>query len=414
MKGKALNPWAVVGLLWLAYFLNQADRQIFNVTLPLIQKEFGFSSAEMGLVATIFTVVFGLLVPFAGYAGDRFRKSRVVVLSLLVFSAGTLLTGAATGLVMLIIFRGIATGAGEAFYSPAATSWIADKHEARKATALSIHHTANYAGVVFGSLLIGLIADRFGWRVSFAVFGAVGLVWAAVIAISARGEPIIEKPPVQESNFISEMLAAARLIAKSPLLLAQMAAFGGVIFVLSGYSTWMPTILHDEFGQSLTEAGFSAVASHHAAALLGLVAGALTDRIRPRFPRIRLIAMAGALILSAPFIWMVSTAQNLWGIYAGLTMFGFWRGIYDSNLYAAIFDEVPETMRAKVASLIISAAFILGAFAPTVMGLLEDDYGLRGAMGMLAFVSCGSGLVLLAASILTAKNNSFGGEPYDA
>ena len=124
--------------------------------------------------------------------------------------------------------------------------------------------------------------------------------------------------------------------------------------------------------------------------------------------------MGAALIMCAPFIWMVSAAQSLWAIYAGLTVFGFWRGIYDSNLYAAIFDEVPEAMRAKVASLIISAAFILGAFAPTLMGLLQGDYGLRGAMGMLALVSCGSGLLLLVTSLLAKRGNVSGGGLHDA
>lgn len=167
--------WEIVGLMWVAFFLNQADRQIFGVTLSLIRREFGLDDTHMGLVATTFTIVFGLLVPIAGILGDRMRREYVVVWSLIVFSAGTLLTGWAGGLLTLLLFRGVATGVGEALYAPAANTLIAQHHETTRTRALALHQTANYTGVVIGSLFAGWIADRFGWRANFLAFGAAGL-----------------------------------------------------------------------------------------------------------------------------------------------------------------------------------------------------------------------------------------------
>jgi hypothetical protein len=128
--------WEIVILLWFAFFLNQADRQIFGVTLPLIRAEFHLTDQQMGLVATTFSIVFGLLVPIAGLAGDIFKRRDVVVLSLLIFSVGTLLTGTSSSFLFLLLFRGVATGAGEAFYAPAANSLIADHHVETRARAL--------------------------------------------------------------------------------------------------------------------------------------------------------------------------------------------------------------------------------------------------------------------------------------
>ena len=73
---KLLIPykWELVILLWLAFFFNQADRQIFNVVLPMIRDDLGLSDADMGLVASILTLVYGLLVPVAGFLGDRVNK----------------------------------------------------------------------------------------------------------------------------------------------------------------------------------------------------------------------------------------------------------------------------------------------------------------------------------------------------
>lgn len=85
--------WEVLALLWVAFFLNQADRQVFNTVLPLIQESMKLTSAEVGLIATIFNLVLALLVPISGYLGDRFSKKALIVSSIIIWSSATMLTG---------------------------------------------------------------------------------------------------------------------------------------------------------------------------------------------------------------------------------------------------------------------------------------------------------------------------------
>lgn len=388
----AVRPWEIVGLLWVAQFLNQADRQIFNVTLPLIQADFKLTDTQMGLVATTFTVVFGLLVPFAGLAGDRVRRRDIVVLSLVVFSAGTLLTGTASGFVLLLLFRGVATGAGEALYAPAAAAWIGQAHVATRARALSVHQTANYTGVVLGSLFAGWVADRFGWKSAFLLFGATGLVWACVIV--ARTWRLPRSTPIVPGTARPRLGEAARAIARSPVLLAQLVGFSGLVFVLAGYLTWMPTILFERFDLTLADAGFSSVVYHHLLGYAGLLlTGFATDRLIDRYPRVRLFAMAAGLMLCAPFIWLSANADEAWLVYVALAGFGFFRGVYDANLFAAIFDAVEDRLRASVTGLIVASAYVFGAIAPVTMGALKSRYGLEIGLEMLGAVALAAGLV---------------------
>ena len=72
--------WEMLILLWLAFFLNQADRQIFNVVLPLIRKDLGLTDAELGLIASALIWTYGLLVPIAGFIGDIFSKRNIWIL----------------------------------------------------------------------------------------------------------------------------------------------------------------------------------------------------------------------------------------------------------------------------------------------------------------------------------------------
>jgi MFS family permease len=95
---KIAYKWELIGLLWLSFFLNQGDRQVYNVVIPLIKTDLKLTDIQIGLVSTIFTLIYGILVPFAGYAGDAIKKNKLVIGSLLVFSAGTTFTGLSSGL----------------------------------------------------------------------------------------------------------------------------------------------------------------------------------------------------------------------------------------------------------------------------------------------------------------------------
>ena len=87
-----------------------------QVVIPLIKADLLLNDVQIGLVATIFTLVYGILVPVAGFAGDLLRRKWIIFFSLLIFSLGTLFTGLATGIISLILLRSITTGGGEAFY----------------------------------------------------------------------------------------------------------------------------------------------------------------------------------------------------------------------------------------------------------------------------------------------------------
>ena len=180
--------WEVLALLWAAFFLNQADRQVFNTVLPLIQESMKLTAAEVGLIATIFNLVFALLVPISGYLGDRFSKKAMIVSSIVIWSSATMLTGLSTGVLMFIVFRSFATGLGEAMFGPANYSTIADYHKSTRAVAMSIHQTSYYFGVIASGFLAGYIGQRWGWRSAFLILGAVGVLVDKMVEADRRDD----------------------------------------------------------------------------------------------------------------------------------------------------------------------------------------------------------------------------------
>jgi MFS family permease len=144
MQKNEKYKWEVLLLLWVAFFLNQADRQIFNVVLPLVKADLQLSDVQVGTIAMIFNLVYALLVPVAGYVGDLYSRKWVITISIIFWSVATMFTGMGSGLLALIIFRSVATGGGEAFFGPANYTLLASYHKDTRSLAMSIHQTSYY------------------------------------------------------------------------------------------------------------------------------------------------------------------------------------------------------------------------------------------------------------------------------
>jgi sugar phosphate permease len=433
MKTQSASPprkykWEMLGLLWLTFFLHQGDRQVFNAVLPLMHEGLGLSYVQLGLVATIFTLVYGLAVPVAGYLGDICQKRWVVTISLVTFSVGTLLTGFAGGIISLILFRSLATGLGESIYYPSANALIGQYHERTRAQAMAIHQTALYAGIVLSGWLAAWIGQTYGWRMAYIAFGAAGVLWAGVMALRLRNdqadavlpapgpetpEPAGEEPVLADANPVPVEVTPAPVshpkvgevlgyVLRRPTVYFFWVAFGGMVFVNIGFTTWMPTFLHEKFGLSLASAALNATVYHFAAAFLGVLAGArFSDKLAPRFRCIRVDVKIFGLLAASPFIAVLAFSDNLLWVYVAMGLFGFFRGIYDSNLFAALFDVIEPRYRATATGLMLAFAFMTGSLSSVILGWMKGVYGLESGMLLLAVVFALAGLVLLAARIFT-------------
>ena len=379
--------WELIALLWFAFFLNQGDRQIYNVVLPLIGPDLKLDAVQLGLVATVFTVVYGVLVPIAGYVGDVFSRKWMVFASLLIFSAGTVLTGTANGFLMLVFFRSLATGAGEAFYYPAANALIGEFHRESRARAMAIHQTANYTGVVVSGFLAAWIGEKWGWRTSFLTFGLAGVVWAALVAWRLKDAP----RPATGGRAAPEARVPLRevcaVVFGKPTVLLLALAFGGMAFVNIGYLTWTPTFLKEKFGLSLSNAGFASMFYHNLLAYVGVLFGGwLSDRMAAKRRQVRMEIECVGLLLGAPFIFLMGLAGSLTLTCVALAGFGFFRGLYDSNLMAAPFDVIPPRYRASATGVMLAFAFLIGSVAPVALGWMKIHMTLGAGLSALGFV----------------------------
>ncbi len=376
--------WELLALLWLAFFLNQADRQIFSVVLPLIRTDLGLSDADLGLIASALVWTYGLLVPVAGFMGDRFSRRTILGVCLLVWSGATLFTGLCSTVVQFILLRGVFTGGGEAFYAPSANALLGETYPENRSWALSIHQTAVYFGIIVSGLIAGYVGEHYGWRNAFYLFGGLGIALAVLLFTRLP----TTRPSITTSGEVlslADIGQTARVIVRKPTVILLTLGFGCMVFVNVGYLTWMPSFLVEKFGLSLTDAGFSALFYHHLGAFLGVLSGArLADHFARINPRSRLVVQALGLLLGAPFIYWISMSQTQLMTYLALFGFGLFRGWYDSNIVASLYEVVPGRIRASAYGLMLACAFLIGSSAPYLLGVLKPTLGLATGLASLS------------------------------
>ena len=416
--------WEVLLLLWMAYLLNQADRQVFNTVLPAIRDALNLTDTSVGLIATIFNLFYALMVPIGGWAGDRFSRKWVTTISILFWSVATMFTGLATSMFWLIVLRSVATGGGEAFFGPANYSLLGQYHTDTRARAMSIHQTAYYVGVILAGWLAGLIADKLGWQYSFIIFGAVGVLWGILMVVrlkdyadpSASPQDDSHRSPQddsyrspQDDNCHSERSEESRkpgffdgfkTVFTTPTALMLTIGFSGLIFVITGYMTWVPAYLQEEFAQNQATAGFNSMFWTYVAAFVGiLIAGSLSDKLAVKSRKVRMMLQAGGLIGGAVFLFLMGGHPSLWLLYIAFAGWGFFRAFFDANTYAVLYDVTPPRMHASCSSAMIMTGFAVGAFAPVVLGAMKESMGSLSAtfpiLGLI-WVVCGLLMIIVA------------------
>lgn len=404
-----MYKWEVLLLLWMAYLLNQGDRQVFNTVLPAIRDALSLTDTSVGLIATIFNLAFAIAVPVGGWMGDRFSRKWVVTLSVLFFSVATMFTGMATSFVWLIVLRSVATGGGEALFGPSNYSILAQYHTDTRARAMSIHQTAYYVGVILAGWLAGLIADKAGWRWSFLIFGGIGILWGILMVFR-----LDNRPPSISSKESGEMakpgfLDGFKAVFTTPTALMLTIGFSGLIFVITGFMTWVPAYLQEEFGQSQAEAGFNSMFWTYVAAFVGiLLAGSLSDRLALRACRYRMYLQAVGLVLGAVSLFFMGGKSSLAFIYFCFAAWGFFRAFFDANTYSVLYDVTPERLHASCGSVMGMTGFAEGAFAPLVLGAMKQSMGsLSSAFPLLALIWIVCGLLMfVVARFFYAKDRA--------
>jgi MFS family permease len=401
----------VVGLLWCICFLNYADREAIFSLFPLLEREMHFTPIQLGLLGSAFAWVYGLGAPFAGSVVDRVRRKTAILGGLYAWSLIAMATTLSRSFRQLFSFMA-AEGLGETFYVPASMSMISDYHgKATRSRAMGIHQTSVYIGTIGGGFFAGLIGERYGWRWSYIFFGGLGIILGFVLLRLLR-EPSrgaadrervgVDPPPPVIARV--PLGVSLKMIVRTPSAVLLMGAFICANFVALVLLSWMPKFLYDRFHLSLAMAGLSATIFVQLASMSGsLLGGWLADLFRMRYTSGRVLVQATAVLCGAPFVFLCGRTASVGWAMVWLTIWGLFKGLYDSNIFASLFDVVAPQVRGTAAGLMNMVGWLGGGgLAPVIIGYIAQRAGLGFA------ISCSAAIYIIASVLLVTVIFSLG------
>ena len=311
-------------VLRLAFFLaivTYLDRVCISIATPFIIEDLGLTLVQMSTVFGAFTLAYSLFEVPSGWLGDVIGPRRVLMRIVLWWSAFTMLTGAAQGMRSLVAIRFL-FGAGEAGAFPNAVRSFSQWFPAReRGMANGVLFLGSRLGGAITAPIAILLIQRWGWRASFVIFGAFGIVWAIAWYRSYRDRPS-EHPDVDRDEIAwieqsetpnyqlprpKEGPTPWRRLLTSPNLYAICAMYFTFGYGLYFYFTWLPTYLIRELRFSLLAGGFFSSLPFLLAGAANITGGWCTDALARtrglRTARVRLgftaFSLGAALILAS-------------------------------------------------------------------------------------------------------------------
>lgn len=405
--------------------LEQGEKLSLAQAFDGIRADFGVSDTALGALAAsmVLVGVFGG-IPIGALA-DRWRRSTLLVIAIVIWTVCMGLGAIAPGFAFLFIGR-LGVGAVEA-NGPASYSLMADFYPvATRARMMGRYQLGSAVGGLFGVALSGVLIDTYGWRAAFWMWIPFGVIVVAMLTRlpePARGGqdrafhreeaervesdnvpgllPDFHLPEPRESSLDYDNASWMEVLRE--LMQIRSMWFGLMSltissFLLGALGVWGIEFFKQAFDLSATKAGaFVPVIGGGAA--LGLVGGGeLADRLLHRgVTNARVYVTAVSSVLASIFLLPAFLTSSL-PLAATLLFFGsFCLTIPVAPSEALVSDVVPGELRGRAAA-IRSIVRALSALAPLIVGALSDATDLPTALAMVTPLYAVGGLVMLFAA----------------
>jgi MFS family permease len=283
--------WRVLAFAFLLTVITYLDRVCISAAAPFMMADLGLTVLQMSVVFSSFTLAYSIFEVPSGWLADVRGPRRVLTRIVVWWSGFTMLTGAARGFPSLIAIRFL-FGAGEAGAFPTIARSFSRWFPAReRGSANGVMFFGSRVGGMLSAPLALFLIRLWGWRLTFVVFGAIGIVWAVAWSAWYRDRPS-EHPSVNAAELAwIEQDGGSRdahpatpwaALLRSPNLYAICGMYFTYAYGLYFYFTWLPTYLIDVLGFSLLGGGLLAGLPFLCAGLANLAGGWLTDVIAQR------------------------------------------------------------------------------------------------------------------------------------
>ncbi|MFA5078119.1 MAG: MFS transporter [Dehalococcoidia bacterium] len=394
-------------LLFLLYFFDYVDRTVVTSLFPFIQRDWGISDAECGMLVSavywsilIFTFPVSILV-------DRWSRKKTIGLMGVFWSLATAACAFMPNFKSLFGAR-TAIGIGEAGYAPGGSAMISGIYpEEKRARMLGIWNASIPLGSAVGIALGGIIAKSLGWQHAFGLVAIPGLIVAIMFFFVKDYKTVELVKTVDEGASKKKMNFSdiSREFLRTPSLWFTYLGFAAVVFVTTSIITWLPTYFYRIGGIAEDQAGLRASAIMALAIVGAPLGGFLADMWYKKDLRARLLFSAISILITAVFVYLSFSLLEGLGQYLMLLLVGIAITSFIPAALAVCQDVVHAGLRATSVALAVVIQHLLGSsLGPIVTGAFSDAYGIHTAMTFLPIYLVVAAALFFAGSFFYKKD----------
>ncbi len=408
--------WTICALLFFATTINYLDRQVLSLLHPILEKEFGWSYSDYGLITAVFQISYAIFMLFAGRIVDKLGTKKGFSIAIIVWSLGAMLhayaieigeasvnvlgilgiSGLSVSVVGFIIAR-LVLGLGESANFPAAIKATAEYFPKKeRALATGIFNSGANVGAILAPLTVPWLAYTYGWQASFIIVGSLGFIWLIFYYIYfevPQKQKRLSKSELEyitsdtESEVQDESTADIKISWLKLLTFKQTWAFSLGKFMTDGvwwfFLFWLPSYLTGQFGLSGTEITIPLTVLY-TMTMIGSVSGGILPMYfikkgnQPYEGRLKAMFIIALFpLLTLLFIQPLSHISYcvpvvLIGIAASAHQ------AWSANMYNTVTDMFPKPAVGSVIGIIGMSGGIGGALVSYFAGRIFDHYKLLG------------------------------------
>ncbi len=361
--------------------INFVDRQFLASFANFIIPDLQLSNTEFGLLTGVvfifFYTVSGL---FIGTLADRYNRTRIIGIGVIIWSFFTALSGLAKNFITLAIPR-IFIGIGESAMTPTTMSILSDRYEIKKlGFAAGFYYMGVPLGVGVSLILAGYLGPVIGWRGCFYLIGSIGVVLGLAMLLvkdSPRKNITTTSNQKSFSEIISLLISA---LTRSKSLMLTIAA--GTIYHLNlGASVFDQVWAIQDKG--LDRAAF-AQASGWIFTIFGILGsvfgGTFSDWALKKYNLPRTWFLLILTLISMPFAFTRYLDPDGTLFWVGICVAAFGLGCFYGPVFAVIQELVPPSIRGTIVGFNLVCLNLLG-FVPgsIIAGIVLDNMLASGA-----------------------------------
>jgi ACS family hexuronate transporter-like MFS transporter len=363
--------WLVLSVFVLSTALNYLDRLLLAALAPTLKSEFHLSNTQYGGVISVFSIVYALTAPVAGWFIDRVGLNAGITVSMAVWSLAGMATGWTRSFAGLLASRTV-LGIGEAAGIPCAGKANGVYLQPRE---LAFGTALNQVGITIGSiaapLMVAAMAPVYGWRSVFVVCGALGFVWIPVWWATATRLPAKPAEATAARGGVATILRDRRIWGLA-------AANALVMTLYTLWTNWTTVYFVEQHHLTEIQANEHFVWIPSVFATLGGFAGGwmafrtIRHGADVLLARLRICWLAAAVLLLTAAVPLMPTPA----LAAALISFSFfWCLAISTNLYAMPIDFFGAGHAAFGVSILTASYGLMQTVLSPLIGAMVDHFG---------------------------------------